>query len=152
MTAEETERWATCPNIPAAQVGTEAPSDSIQVRRKPGTGGYLGFLLMLGPGGCPAGPEWKALGSNRAAGGAARAWGTGSRVASGRQQAQRRTAWKHGAGRAGTQSALGMAGGAAESLPTLGCRKSPAAGEIHLGRWGAGPYGGGAPGGRKYQL
>ena len=68
-------------------------------------------------------------------------------MASGRQQAQRRTAWKHGAGRAGTQSALGMAGGAAESLPTLGCRKSPAAGEIHLGRWGAGPYGGGAPGG-----
>ena len=71
-------------------------------------------------------------------------------MASGRQQAQRRTAWKHGAGRAGTQSALGMAGGAAESLPTLGCRKSPRP----LGKYtwagggrgpmGAGPYGGGA--------
>lgn len=67
-------------------------------------------------------------------------------MVSGRQQVQRRATWKHGAGRAGAQSALGMAGGAAESWPTLGCRKSPGRWGNTLGQVGGGADGGGAPG------
>lgn len=74
-----------------------------------------------------------------------------SRMQSGSQGGSRHSAVPPEARRGAGWGAerLGMAGGAAESWPTLGCRKSPAAGETHLGRWGradgAGPRGGPSP-------